>query len=170
MRSHLPRLIHFSCEHIFLWDLFRESEISPSRFSPPNRASAPSYEQPVDFVMISHRWDETQRWDRIFFNEHVYVLLWNSLQICFQHGYHKLPPWPQPKKITKDSPYKKIPEIFINFLYFYYAYLSTNHTRKSSTKLQNILLYTTKWNCYRSLFPLKNYVIKTIFFQQHQVR
>ena len=28
------------------------------------------------------------------------------------------------KKATKDSPYKKIPEIFINFLYFYYAYLS----------------------------------------------
>ena len=30
----------------------------------------------------------------------------------------------QKKKITKDNPYKKIPEIFINFLYFYYVYLS----------------------------------------------
>ena len=41
-------------------------------------------------------------------------------------------------------------------------------------KLQNILSYTAKWNCYNlsgaslkmKKFPLKNWVIKIIFFQR----
>ena len=50
VRSHLGCLAHFSYEHTFSFytkEFFKEGEISPMRASPSNRASSPSYEQPL---------------------------------------------------------------------------------------------------------------------------
>ena len=38
------------------------------------------------FHMNKRKWASSARWDRVFFNAHLYVLFWNYFPIRFQHG------------------------------------------------------------------------------------